>query len=470
MTDPLHRRFGLWAAAILLVCLLLEGVAFQYDALATRALTPQTLELAAAAVAREEVPQAVSDVEAVMPSTAGRAPVWRTTVTFDGLDMPAVRTASVRLTGQNHLLRLTFSLSDDSHALGLTTADSVLALPGQTARARLDTHGQLHALQISFETDDASAALSEVILNAPVPYRFSLLRLAALALPLLLLAAVLCFGWARVTLDRRNPRHHLAYGLSALFCVLLIVGVQCLVTPENRDEFSYAWDLRYPFEDEVHEYRAQAHAVLYDMLAHGRVAVDVTPDERLLALDNPYDPTQRLASGAEVMFDYALHNGQYYVYFGLTPVLAEVRGADAVIFGSPIYHMNLTSGLQAFLERFLFPTNIYSTEIPSVLGKKMPSAFFYTMNVTGKQAEKVHLQDSLQPYEDFTSKALGLVPHRLCAYNTLQFDDYTKYESAKFSEADKRAYQEKYGPICLKQAFDLGAALVKEAEALTQTC
>ena len=321
MTDPLHRRFGLWAAAILLVCLLLEGVAFQYDALATRALTPQTLELAAAAVAREEVPQAVSDVEAVMPSTAGRAPVWRTTVTFDGLDMPAVRTASVRLTGQNHLLRLTFSLSDDSHALGLTTADSVLALPGQTARARLDTHGQLHALQISFETDDASAALSEVILNAPVPYRFSLLRLAALALPLLLLAAVLCFGWARVTLDRRNPRHHLAYGLSALFCVLLIVGVQCLVTPENRDEFSYAWDLRYPFEDEVHEYRAQAHAVLYDMLAHGRVAVDVTPDERLLALDNPYDPTQRLASGAEVMFDYALHNGQYYVYFGLTPVL-----------------------------------------------------------------------------------------------------------------------------------------------------
>ena len=165
-----------------------------------------------------------------------------------------------------------------------------------------------------------------------------------------------------------------------------------------------------------------------------------------------------------------LAKGFCYVQDGLTPVLAEVRRADAVIFGSPIYHMNLTSGLQAFLERFLFPTNIYSTEIPSVLGKKMPSAFFYTMNVTEKQAEKVHLQDSLQPYEDFTSKALGLVPHRLCAYNTLQFDDYTKYESAKFSEADKRAYQEKYGPVCLKQAFDLGAALVKEAEALTQTC
>ena len=57
------------------------------------------------------------------------------------------------------------------------------------------------------------------------------------------------------------------------------------------------------------------------MLANRRISVDVSPDENLLALENPYDPTQRLSSGAQTMFDYALYNGQYYVYFGLTPVL-----------------------------------------------------------------------------------------------------------------------------------------------------
>lgn len=322
MTDPLcRRRFGLWAAAILLVCLLLEGVVFQYDALATRALTPRALDLAAAAVVREEVAQPLSDVEAVMPSAAERAPTLRTTVTFTALDLRDIRTAAAELTGEKRLLRVVFSLSDDSHALGLTTADSVLTVPGQSARARLDVHGALRALQISFETSDETAALTALVLNAPVPYRFSPLRLAAFALPLLLLAAILCFGLWRVLLDRRNPRHHLAYALTALFCVLLIVGVQYLCMPEDRAQFQYTWDLRYPFEDEIYEYRAQAHAVLYDMLMHGRLAVDVTPDERLLALQNPYDPTQRLASGAEVMFDYALHDGQYYVYFGLTPVL-----------------------------------------------------------------------------------------------------------------------------------------------------
>ena len=38
----------------------------------------------------------------------------------------------------------------------------------------------------------------------------------------------------------------------------------------------------------------------------------------------------------------------------LAPVLEKVKAADAVLFGSPIYFMNITSGMQAFLERLLF--------------------------------------------------------------------------------------------------------------------
>lgn len=76
-----------------------------------------------------------------------------------------------------------------------------------------------------------------------------------------------------------------------------------------------------------------------------------------------------------------------------------MKAADAVIFGSPIYFMNLTAQMQAFLERFFFSQYIYSREIPSVLGKKMPSAFLYTMNATEEQMEQFHLKESLATYE-----------------------------------------------------------------------
>ena len=148
----------------------------------------------------------------------------------------------------------------------------------------------------------------------------------------------------------------------------------------------------------------------------------------------------------------------------LAPVLEKVKQADAVLFGSPIYFMNLTSGLQAFLERFFFSQTIYSREIPSVLGKKMPSAFVYTMNVTKEHAEKYHLKDSLMFYEMAALKILGTIPHRLFAYNTVQFNDYSKYESSVFSEAEKKAYRQEHWEQDLQQAYGLGQQLVKEEE------
>ena len=144
----------------------------------------------------------------------------------------------------------------------------------------------------------------------------------------------------------------------------------------------------------------------------------------------------------------------------LTPVLEKVKQADAVIFGSPIYFMNLTSGMQAFLERLFFSIYIYSREIPSVLGKKLPSAFLYTMNATREQAEQFHLYDSLAPYEIFAANLLGTAPHKFYAFNTLQFKDYSQYESSIFSETEKKAYAQKHWSEELQQAYELGKQLV----------
>ncbi|MBQ9196844.1 MAG: hypothetical protein IJ157_06330 [Clostridia bacterium] len=315
------KRLILWAVILLAACLLLECAVFQYDALRTRGLTPIALSLEDAAVQRQELPRELDDVRAVMPSAQSAKPVIQTTVAFSDLEFTDICTAKLTFSGDHQLISVRLLLSDDAHRYGEASADALPALPGQAAYGRLESHGALRSLSIVFETDDETAALSDIMLNAPIPYRFSPLRFAALLLPALAAAAVLCLRLWRVILDRQNPRHRLAFLLSGLACAGLVLAVSALCRPFDPARFPYTRGVEYPFESSVYQYRSLAHAVIYDSLAKGKTAADVSPDEKLLALDNPYDPTARMESGAETMLDYALYDGNYYSYFGLTPVL-----------------------------------------------------------------------------------------------------------------------------------------------------
>ncbi|WP_276757726.1 hypothetical protein [Veillonella seminalis] len=72
-----------------------------------------------------------------------------------------------------------------------------------------------------------------------------------------------------------------------------------------------------------------------------------------------------------------------------------------------------------------------------MLGKQIPSAFIYTMNVTEEQSFETPLRESLKPIEAAVERILGVEPIKHYVYNTLQFDDYSKFESSIFSESDK---------------------------------
>lgn len=60
------------------------------------------------------------------------------------------------------------------------------------------------------------------------------------------------------------------------------------------------------------------------------------------------------------------------------------------------------------------------------------------MNATEERAQEAHLLDSLAPFETFAATILGTAPRKFYAFNTLQFKDYSQYESSIFSEADKK--------------------------------
>ena len=63
-------------------------------------------------------------------------------------------------------------------------------------------------------------------------------------------------------------------------------------------------------------YRELAHA-----FAEGHCYIADEPNSELLALEDPYDPVERLKAGVSFKLDYALFQGRYYVYFGVIPCL-----------------------------------------------------------------------------------------------------------------------------------------------------
>ncbi|MBR3458783.1 MAG: flavodoxin family protein [Selenomonadaceae bacterium] len=55
----------------------------------------------------------------------------------------------------------------------------------------------------------------------------------------------------------------------------------------------------------------------------------------------------------------------------LSPILEQIKQTDAIVFGSPIYFMNITAGMVAFLERFLFSNYLYTIENSGVFQNRL---------------------------------------------------------------------------------------------------
>ena len=144
----------------------------------------------------------------------------------------------------------------------------------------------------------------------------------------------------------------------------------------------------------------------------------------------------------------------------LAPVLERVKEADALIMGAPIYFMNLSAGMLAFIERLFFSNYIYSEEIPTVFPKSLPHAFIYTMNMTEAHVEQFKMRERLGIYEGSAARILRAETKTLWAYNTYQFSDYSKYESSIFNETEKAAYRKEMFPKQCDEAYRIGKALV----------
>lgn len=142
-------------------------------------------------------------------------------------------------------------------------------------------------------------------------------------------------------------------------------------------------------------------------------------------------------------------------------LLSRIAKADGLIVGSPIYFHDIPGQLHAFLERLLYPYLVYEKNYVSIAPKKLVTAFIYTMNATEKKAENMEYRKKLSAMEEY----MGIVflnPEIMYCYDTVQFDDYSKYMSVRFSEEEKLLRRQEFFPKDCEEARMLGRRLAQK--------
>ncbi len=145
----------------------------------------------------------------------------------------------------------------------------------------------------------------------------------------------------------------------------------------------------------------------------------------------------------------------------LAPVLEKLKDADGLIIGSPIYYRTITGQLHSFYERLFFPYMQYKEGYPTLIEKKIPTACIYTMNVDEKEMLEGGYRQNMELWENFLTWYYKK-PLIAYAFNTYQFDDYSKYICETFNEADKAKQKEEQFPKDLQNAYELGRKLLKQ--------
>lgn len=145
---------------------------------------------------------------------------------------------------------------------------------------------------------------------------------------------------------------------------------------------------------------------------------------------------------------------------GLTPILDKAHEADVIVLGAPIYFSVESSLMRACMERLCFQYYLYSNIKPPLSPRKKATALVYTMNVPQEHMATYDLDKTIKHSQSFIERVFAPCEIFLSC-DTLQFKDYSKYDTDYFDEDAKHKRHNEIFPQELKKAFTMGERLVK---------
>ncbi len=154
------------------------------------------------------------------------------------------------------------------------------------------------------------------------------------------------------------------------------------------------------------------------------------------------------------------HQGECIYKDGLAPVLEEIHSADGLIIGTPNYLGDVSVAFRSLYERLIFQSLTYKIEPRSYNHHLIPVLFIMTSNCSEEYYSQIGYDKMLENYKNTLSGMVGPTKVMVCG-DTLQVNDYGKYNWTMFDPEEKKARHNEVFPCEMKKAFSLGAEIVK---------
>ncbi len=271
-------------------------------------------------------------------------------------------------------------LSYGNYVLDTTNGNSnILPLPsygGETIKAyRVD-----FSFQKNYYASPVSATLASFSLNVPFSFHYSLLRFGAYS------CIVVFFSYLSYFASKKGKdvSRKIPYLVIGGVATVLLIGAFSYVVM-NLGDFATPYPIS---AEDLHAHitsstgKTDIFVSLFDAFRKGRIDLDLEVDPKLLALENPWSPSQRSAARVSYYWDHAFYNGKYYSYYGPMPV---------ILVSFPFYYLTGSKyalnafGLEVFGMAFLIPSFLLLLfEIFRLIQKKVnyiEYAFFSAMGL-----------------------------------------------------------------------------------------
>lgn len=171
----------------------------------------------------------------------------------------------------------------------------------------INPYGKISEIFITISELTGTATLKNITFAQAMPYEFYNFRFQILFLIALVIVAIVSFKLYRVIYNHHSILHKLIIFSLTLVCASTML---CFNIP-NETPINYNSGLDMNYKD--------PYTQMFDAVKEGRANIDLVPNQQLLDLENPYDASTR--TGVTYPWDRALYNGEFFSYYGITPVL-----------------------------------------------------------------------------------------------------------------------------------------------------
>ena len=279
-----------------LVCLLLEFFVFNMNAfhLVGGNYSRKTLDISEALVSNFD--------QSTMTGICGK----RSTIEFTDINEPVGTLTVEGYSAAGSTISYRIDMADDTNSSYRNGIAELVAIKGNTKSETIPCNfsGNVHKLRISWDNGEKEAVtISRIEINKPIGMHFSIVRF------LTIIASVMAiYGLGSVFLSGRYGDDSNRVKVPAFIITAVLIMIALMMTPGSFSDFKSSTGNQLTKE-------------LVDAFEAGQVHLLTPVGDDLLALDNPYDWSERRAEGVKCLWDHLLYDGKYYSYYGIGPVL-----------------------------------------------------------------------------------------------------------------------------------------------------